>query len=67
MDPIETLIHEIERDTRATARWTGRSHLGKHVLAAIRHVRQDHFVPADARDAIRDAVAATTLEVVDLS
>ncbi len=51
MDPIETLIHEIERDTRATARWTGRSHLGKHVLAAIRHVRRDHFVPADARDA----------------
>ena len=30
-------------------------------------LRLDRDVPADARDAIRDAVAATTLEVVDLS
>lgn len=51
MDPITTLIHEIERDTHATARWTGKSHLGKDVLAAIRHVRRDHFVPEDLREA----------------
>jgi protein-L-isoaspartate(D-aspartate) O-methyltransferase len=51
MDPITTLIREIERDTHATARRTGKSHLGKNVLAAIRHVRRDQFVPADAREA----------------
>lgn len=51
MDPVETLIHEIERETRATARWTGRHRLSKPVLAAMRRVRRDHFVSPDTREA----------------
>ena len=46
------LIREIERETAATAFWTGRSSLSPRVLAALRHVRRDAFVPpGEAADA----------------
>jgi protein-L-isoaspartate(D-aspartate) O-methyltransferase len=42
------LIAEIEADTRETAAWTGRALLTPHVLDALRKVRREAFVPADA-------------------
>lgn len=50
MEPIETLIAEIEAETRATARWTGRATLSPRTLRALRKVRRDRFVPATLRD-----------------
>jgi len=43
----DRLIGEIERETAATARWTGRSCLSARVLAALRLVRREAFVPPD--------------------
>jgi protein-L-isoaspartate(D-aspartate) O-methyltransferase len=51
MEAIETLIRQIETDARATARWTGRGRLSAAVLRAMRQVRRDRFVPANAREA----------------
>lgn len=41
----DRLIREIERETAATASWTGRSSLSPRVLATLRQVRRDAFVP----------------------
>jgi protein-L-isoaspartate(D-aspartate) O-methyltransferase len=44
----DDLIAELEQEARETARWTGRDGFSPHVLAAIRKVRREAFVPADA-------------------
>jgi protein-L-isoaspartate(D-aspartate) O-methyltransferase len=51
MDPIDTLIREIEQETRATRHWTGRERLQPTVLRAMRAVPRDHFVPPASREA----------------
>jgi protein-L-isoaspartate(D-aspartate) O-methyltransferase len=45
MTTQQELIAEIEQDARETARWTGRKRVGAPVLAALRKVRRDAFVP----------------------
>jgi protein-L-isoaspartate(D-aspartate) O-methyltransferase len=45
MDARETLLKTIEAEMRATARWTGRSHLAPSVHAALLAVRREAFVP----------------------
>jgi len=47
-DPVTALLADIEDDARQTARWTGRAHLQPSVLAAIRKVPRQAFVPEDA-------------------
>ncbi len=52
MDAREAMIGEIEQDARETASCTGRATLAAPVLAALRRVRRDGFVPeADGRSA----------------
>jgi protein-L-isoaspartate(D-aspartate) O-methyltransferase len=46
MTTQQHLIAEIEQDARETGRWTGRERLGTRVLAALRKVRREAFVPA---------------------
>ena len=48
MDGQTALIAEIEADATDTATWTGRDHFSRRVLDALRAVRRDAFVPADA-------------------
>lgn len=45
MDAHARLIEEIEQEVRATARWTGRTHLASAVMQAMRAVRREAFVP----------------------
>lgn len=45
MNPLAELLDEIRADTRATARWTGRSDLNPRVLTALARVRRHAFVP----------------------
>ncbi|MGH8552543.1 MAG: protein-L-isoaspartate O-methyltransferase family protein, partial [Methylococcales bacterium] len=49
MHDIDQLIHEIEKDAEWTHNWTGRSRLYEAVIAAIREVPRDQFVPDSAR------------------
>ena len=44
-DPRAALIAEIEAETTHTAVWTGRGRLSPGVLAALRRVRREAFVP----------------------
>ncbi len=44
------LVREIERDVRATARYTGMTRLDREVLRAIGEVPRHEFVPPDLRD-----------------
>jgi hypothetical protein len=44
MSEVERLIRDIERETRATAGWTGRAVLGKGVVRALRRVNRAAFV-----------------------
>jgi len=39
------LIAEIEAEARDTAAWTGRDRFAPHVIAALRKVRRERFVP----------------------
>ena len=45
---LQELIEEIEEEARETARWIGREQFGPRVLAALRKVRREAFVPAAA-------------------
>jgi protein-L-isoaspartate(D-aspartate) O-methyltransferase len=45
MDPQTALIAEIERNAHHTEPWTGRDHISPPVLAAMRSVRRQEFVP----------------------
>jgi len=49
MDARDGLIREIDAETRATARWTGRSDLSPRVRAALRAVQREAFVPPASR------------------
>jgi len=49
MDARETLLETIEAEMRATARWTGRSHLAPSVRAALLAARREAFVPPASR------------------
>jgi protein-L-isoaspartate(D-aspartate) O-methyltransferase len=49
VDPHTAMIAEIEKDTRRTAAWTGRRQLSPRVVAALRAVRREAFVPETAR------------------
>lgn len=49
MDPHARLIEAIEDEVRDTASWTGRRRLAPAVLAALRKVRRDAFVPPNRR------------------
>jgi protein-L-isoaspartate(D-aspartate) O-methyltransferase len=51
MDRREQLIQEIEEETRATSRYTGRARLNTRVLDALRRVPRERFVPEEKRDA----------------
>jgi protein-L-isoaspartate(D-aspartate) O-methyltransferase len=51
VDRRDRLIDEIEEETRATAPWTGRAALGWRVLAAMRKVPRERFVPEAAQEA----------------
>jgi protein-L-isoaspartate(D-aspartate) O-methyltransferase len=51
MDRREQLIQEIEEETRATSRYTGRARLDSRVLDAMRKVPRERFVPEGKRDA----------------
>lgn len=42
----ETMIRDIEQETRATARWTGKERLSAEVTAAMRATPRHLFVPA---------------------
>jgi protein-L-isoaspartate(D-aspartate) O-methyltransferase len=46
MDECAALLEEIDAETRATARWTGRERLSPRVAAAIAKVRRSAFVPS---------------------
>ena len=45
MTTQQELIGEIEQEARETARWTGRAQFDPRVLAALRKVRREAFVP----------------------
>ncbi len=47
MDPQQDMLAQIEGEARATARRTGRSMFSPRVMAAMRAVRRDHFVPLE--------------------
>lgn len=47
MNPADRMVEVIEEEARLTADRTGRRRLGPDVLAAMRRVRRDEFVPAD--------------------
>jgi protein-L-isoaspartate(D-aspartate) O-methyltransferase len=47
-EKMQNLIVEIERDTRATQRYTGRERLQEPVLAAMRKIDRSLFVPEDS-------------------
>lgn len=48
MTDVETLIAQIEAETRATAHWTGRATLSPCVLEALRATDRAAFMPASA-------------------
>ena len=50
MDRQEERIAEIEAEARATAFYTGRSQLSPRVIAALRTVKRELFVPEGQRD-----------------
>jgi protein-L-isoaspartate(D-aspartate) O-methyltransferase len=45
MTSQQELVEEIEQEARETARWTGRAQFDRRVLAALRKVRREAFVP----------------------
>jgi len=45
MTSQQDLVEEIEQEARETARWTGREQFSPRVLAALRKVRREAFVP----------------------
>lgn len=45
MSEQEVLIDEIEAEAKDTVGWTGRDHFAPRVLAALRKVRREAFVP----------------------
>lgn len=47
MTTQQQLLDDIAREARATARWTGRARFDPRVLAALRKVRREAFVPAE--------------------
>lgn len=48
MDPHTRMLAEIEADAAATARWTSRAALSPRVMAALRRVKREAFVPPTA-------------------
>jgi len=48
-DERAALVAEIEREVLATRNYTGRSHLGRHVMRAIASVPRHEFVPTQWR------------------
>lgn len=48
--PQDRMIAEIEEEARATARYTGRPAFSERVMAALRKVRREEFVPESERD-----------------
>ncbi len=49
MTPLERMLQEIEAEARETARWTGRARFKPEVLAAMRAVRREAFIPEGER------------------
>ncbi|MDQ2803879.1 MAG: protein-L-isoaspartate(D-aspartate) O-methyltransferase, partial [Pseudomonadota bacterium] len=54
MDPLGRLIAEIEAEARVTGNHTGRPVLSPRVLAAMRQVRREAFMPPSVRAAAHD-------------
>jgi protein-L-isoaspartate(D-aspartate) O-methyltransferase len=51
VDQRERMIEAVKADARETAEWTGRAELDPRVLAAMRRVRREAFVPPKAAGA----------------
>jgi len=48
MPTQQDLLYDLEQEARETARWTGREQFSPRVMAALRKVRREAFVPPDA-------------------